>query len=309
MKASSSSKWLIAFMTILLLSGCATAVHVPDSGKPSGGLREESPVETSGQEESDTMLATVNGEEITANEYNEKLKQLSAFERAAYRSEEGHKEFLNTLIRQRLMLQQARKIGLDKDEEVQKKIEAVMKGVTERVLIETLIAREVMDKIVVTDKEAKAYYDQHQDEFSEKEKVRARHILVTTEEEAQTIRQELEGGADFAKLAEAKSKDQHTAKQGGDLGYFERDRMIPEVEETSFRLKVGEMSDIVKTRFGYHIIKLEDKKDASLKEFYEVSDEIKKKLISDKQREGYQKWLRQLEEESKIKVDEDFFKK
>ncbi len=299
---------LTAFLTILLLGVCTTAARASESDKSTGELQEKNVAETVEQKEEEEVLAIVNGEEITINEYNEKLKQLSNFEKARYRGEEGHKEFLNALVQQKLMVQKAKKMGLDKDEEVQKKIEALMQEVTKRVLVEALVEREVLDKVVVTNKEAKKYYDKNKKEFQEKEKVRARHILVATEEEAKKICQELEKGTDFAKLAEEKSSDQKTAKQGGDLNYFGRGRMTPEFEKVAFNLKVGEVSDIVKTQFGYHIIKLEDKKEASTKEFYEVSDDIKKKLLSGKQREEYQKWLSKIKKKAKIKINEDFFK-
>ena len=109
------------------------------------------------------------------------------------------------------MVQKAKEMGLDKDEEVRNETEVLIREVTERVLVETLVKREILDKTVVTDKEAKAYYDEHKDEFKEKEKVRARHILVATEEEAQEIHQELEKGADFAKLAQEKSIDKRAS--------------------------------------------------------------------------------------------------
>ncbi len=300
--------YLTGLLIILLLSGCATIPNITDNGRSAGELKEKSVTEAVNQKE-ESVLAIVNGEVITIDEYNEKLKRLSTFEKARYRGEEGHKEFLNALVHKKLMVQNARKMGLDKDAEVQKKIEALMQEVTERVLIEKLIELEIWGKVVVTDKEAKAYYDKHKDEFQEKEEVRISHILVATEEEAQKIRQELEKGADFAELAREKSIDQNAAKQGGDLGYFERGRLLPEFEKVTFGLKVGEVSDVVKTKFGYHIVKLEDKKEAAIKEFYEVSDEIKKKLISGKQQEEYQNWLRQMEEKSKIEIDENFFSK
>ena len=300
--------YLTALLIILLLSGCATVPNITDNGRSAGELKEKSVTEAAKQKE-ESVLATVNGEVITIDEYNEKLKRLSTFEKARYRGEEGHKEFLNALVHKKLMVQNARKMGLDKDAEVRKKIEALMHEVAERVLVEKLIEREIWNKVVVTDKEAKAYYDKHKGEFQEKEEVRISHILVATEEEAQKIRQELEKGADFAELAKEKSIDQNTAKQGGDLGYFERGRLLPEFEKVTFGLEVGEVSDVVKTKFGYHIVKLEDKKEASIKEFYEVSDEIKKKLISDKQQEEYQKWLRKMEKEAKIEINKEFFRK
>jgi peptidyl-prolyl cis-trans isomerase C len=301
--------WQTVFLIILLLSGCVKATSVTESNKPAGELQENSKVEIAGQKEEEAVLASVNGEEITVNEYNEKLTRLSAFEKARYRGEAGHKEFLNALIRQKLMVQKAKEMELDKDEDVRRKIDVLILEVTEKVLVETLVEREVIAKTVVTDKEAKAYYDEHKDEFNEKERVRVRHILVATEEEAQKILQELEAGADFVKLAESKSIDENTATRGGDLGYFERGRMVPEFEQVSFDLQVGEISDIVKTTFGYHIIKLDEKQEASVKEFYEISDDIKEKLLSQKQQEEYRKWLNQLEKEAKLKIDEDFFQK
>jgi len=301
-----ADRYLTIFLAILLLSGCTTATHLTDSSNPTGKLQEKIVVETVGRKEEEVVLAIVNGEKITINEYNEKLKQLPVYEKAKYRGEEGHKEFLDALIRHKLMVQQAKKIGLNKDEEVQKKIDALMQEVTERVLVDTLVERDVLGKVVVTNGEAKAYYDKHKEEFKERAKVRIRHILVATEEEAHKIRQELEKGADFVGLAKEKSINQNTAKRGGDLGYFERGKIPPAFEKVSFDLKVGEVSSVVKAKSGYHIIKLEDKKEASIKEFYEVSDAIKKKLISNKRREEYQKWLRQLEEKAEIEIKTTF---
>lgn len=295
--------WETVCLIVLLTSGYAAA----ENGDDSTERETEGVAEIAVQQEEKAALAVVNGEKITMDEYNKRLKQLSAYERARYREEEGHKEFLNTLVRQKLMVQKAEETGLKEDEEVRLKIEELMQQVTENVLVETVVKREVLDKAVVSVKEAKSYYKEHQDEFGEKEKAKARHILVETEEEALEVRQALEKGADFAELAKEKSIDQHTAEQGGELDYFERGRMLPEFEKACFDLKVGEISDIVKTRFGYHIIKLEDKQEASVKEFYEVSDEIKKKLIVGKQQEDYQKWLRQLEKEAEIEMNEDFF--
>lgn len=300
--------YLITFIIALLLSGCATTAQIADSDRIGDESQGEETAELADQEEAEEVLVVVNGEEITINEYNEKLKQLSVYEKARYRGEEGHKKFLQALIRRKVMVQEARKKELDKDVEVQKKIEVLVQEMTERVLMETLAKKEVWERVVVTDKEAKTYYDEHNEEFMEKEKARVRQILLATEEEAQKIRQELEEGADFAKLAEEKSIDQATAKQGGDSGYLERGKMPSEFEEACFSLEIGGIGGPVKTKFGYHIIKLEDKKEASIKEFYEVSEEIKKKLISGKQQKEYQEWLRQLEEKAKIEIKTSFGK-
>jgi peptidyl-prolyl cis-trans isomerase C len=293
---------------MFLFGGCGAATHVAETDKLASKLQKAGMAKGKvTQEAGDIVIATVNGKPITMSEYNNKLKLMSPFERARYSDEDGHKKFLRTLIQRKLMLQEARRIKLDRDTEVLQKIDQLLQEITERGLIETLVEREVMNKTVVTDEEAKRYYNQHKDEFTEKEQVKARHILVLTAEVAGEIRRALENGGDFAQLAETQSIDQHTAKNGGDLGYFERGQMVPEFEKSCFGLKVGEISGVVETQFGYHIIKLEDKKEAVTKVFYEVSDEIKKRLIADKQRAEYQKWLDRLEKKAKIEMDEEFF--
>jgi peptidyl-prolyl cis-trans isomerase C len=298
--------YLVTIFTALFMIGCATTTPLDNNINPESSSQVKDATEPVGQAEEGEVLVIVNGEEITISEYNDKLKRLSTYEKAMYRGEEGHRKFLEALIQQKVMVQKAREMGLDKNEEVQTKIAALMKEVTERVLIEALIKQEILDKVVVTDEEAKAYYDEHRDEFKDKEKVRIRQIIVATEEEAQAILQELENGADFAELASRKSNDQGTAKSGGDSGYIERGMMPAILEKIYFSLKVGEISDAVKTNQGYYIVKLEDKKEASIKEFYEVSDDIKSKLTVGKQREEHQKWLRRLEEEAKIEVKSGF---
>jgi peptidyl-prolyl cis-trans isomerase C len=298
--------YLVAVFIALSMIGCATTAPLDNKTNPESSSQVKNAAESVGQAEEEEVLAIVNGEEITISDYKHKLKRLSAYEKAMYRGEEGHRRFLEALIQQKVIAQKAREMGLDKDEEVQTKIAALMKEVTERVLIEALVKQEILDKVVVTDEEAKAYYDEHRDEFKDKEKVRVRQIIVATEEEAQEILQELENGIDFAELVSRKSTDQRTAKSGGDSGYIERGKMPAVLEKIYFSLEVGEISDAVKTNQGYYIVKLEDKKEASIKEFYEVSDEIKSKLTVGKQREEHQNWLRQLEEEAEIEVESRF---
>ena len=105
------------------------------------------------------------------------------------------------------------------------------------------------------------------------EEVRARHILVESEDEAKTILTELKGGADFATLAKEKSKDPGAA-QGGDLGYFSKEQMVPEFADVAFKMYAGQLSNPVKTQFGWHVIKVEDKRVREAPEFDKVQDQI-----------------------------------
>ncbi|CAH1532759.1 Peptidyl-prolyl cis-trans isomerase ppiD [Vibrio rotiferianus] len=148
-----------------------------------------------------------------------------------------------------------------------------------------LSAEELKKQIQVSDAEVKQYYDEHLDKYSSEEQRRVAHILVEGDDEAkaQAILDELNGGADFAKLAEEKSDDFGSAENGGDLGWIERDVMDPAFEEAAFALKnVGDTTGLVKSDFGYHIIKLEELKDSVAKPFTEVAAEIKKEMVDQK---------------------------
>ena len=129
-------------------------------------------------------------------------------------------------------------------------------------------------KAALTDEALKAVYDDAIKQMANDFEVRARHILVPTEAEAKAILEELKKGTDFAELAKQKSKDPGAAAQGGDLGYFTKEQMVPEFAEVAFKLEKGQISDPVKTQFGWHIIKVEDKRKKPPPDFAQVKDQV-----------------------------------
>ncbi|MDC0611841.1 peptidylprolyl isomerase, partial [Vibrio sp.] len=140
-----------------------------------------------------------------------------------------------------------------------------------------LSADKLKNAIQVTDKEAKDYYQQHIDQYSTKEQRHVSHILIKGDDEkkAEAVLKELRDGADFAAVAEKESQDSGSAKEGGDLGWIEKGVMDPEFEKAAFALKnTGDISDVVKSSFGYHIIKLDDIKAAQAKPFDDVKNDI-----------------------------------
>jgi peptidyl-prolyl cis-trans isomerase C len=128
-------------------------------------------------------------------------------------------------------------------------------------------------KNAVTDEEMHKVYDDAVKTMTAEEEVHARHILVETEDEAKAIVEQLKGGADFATLAKEKSKDPGAA-DGGDLGYFVKGQMVPEFSEVAFKMYAGQVSNPVKSQFGWHIIKVEDKRTRAMPEFDKVKDQI-----------------------------------
>ncbi|WP_255547842.1 peptidylprolyl isomerase [Crassaminicella indica] len=130
--------------------------------------------------------------------------------------------------------------------------------------------------LALTDEKLKKYYDEHKEEYKDIQ-VRASHILVDQEEKAKELLKRVKNGEDFAKLAKENSKCS-SSKKGGDLGYFGRGKMLPEFEKAAFSLKVGEISDIVKTEYGYHIIKVTDRKEEMIK-FEDIKEYIRGVMV------------------------------
>lgn len=143
-----------------------------------------------------------------------------------------------------------------------------------------------------TDEQLKDYYEKNKANFATTpEQVKASHILVKTKEEAEAILKQLKQGADFATLAKEKSTDTATKDNGGDLGYFGRNQMEAAFETAAFSLKKGELSDVVQTQYGYHIIKVIDHKDAAIPSYDEAKADVKYQYLNEKINEGFNDWL------------------
>ena len=146
----------------------------------------------------------------------------------------------------------------------------------DKLLLETYLAAET--KKQVTDEKMRKLYEDSIKAMKPEMEIKARHILVPTEEEAKTVAAKLKAGEDFAKLAQELSKDPGSGKEGGDLGWFTTDRMVPEFSEAAQKLKPGQVSDPVKTQFGWHIIKVEDVREKKPPSYDEVKDQVQQFL-------------------------------
>lgn len=179
--------------------------------------------------------------------------------------------------------------------------------------IQALVEQSVAKDVAISDAEVHDFYTGNKDQFDSPEQARARHILVTVAEEAdEKTRQaakakaddllvQLKGGANFEELAK-KNSDCPSAPQGGDLGFFGHGQMVPEFDTAAFALKPGELSGVVTTKFGYHIIRLEEKKDAGKVPEPEVAPKIREYLASQKTGAAVEQKLKSLREKAKIEV-------
>lgn len=218
-----------------------------------------------------TVLAKVNGVAITDDDLKlaaEDLgpavpKQLQGKARDAY--------ILDYLIDGQLVAQKAVADKLDQTADFPKKLAYYR----EKLLMEALLTQTA--KGAVTDEAMKKVYEDAKKDFKPQDEIHARHILVATKEEADAALKRVKGGEDFAKVAKAVSKD--PGSEGGDLGWFTKDRMIPEFAEAAFKLQVGQISDPVKTQFGWHIIKIEGKRQTTFPPFDQVKEQLSRYVV------------------------------
>lgn len=238
-------------------------------------------------------LANVNGTSITMSDFQAKLSELPPDVRHRMVTAEGKKDFLDNLITGELLMNEAKRQGLEKEKETAKKIEEAKRDV----LINAAVQKIVSEKI--TNELTKKYYDQHGLQFSE---VHASHILVKTEEEAKDIKKQLDKGADFSELAKKHSKDPSAAQNAGDLGFFTRDRMVKSFSDKAFSMKVNQISDPVKTQYGYHIIKVLEIKPA--KKF----EELDESGIVNVKRVVFNEEIDRLKAKAKITVHDELLK-
>jgi peptidyl-prolyl cis-trans isomerase C len=150
-----------------------------------------------------------------------------------------------------------------------------------KLLMETLLKAEA--KVAVTEEALHKVYDQAVKEMGKEEEVHARHILLKTEDEAKAVLADLKKGGDFEKLAKAKSTDPSAKTNGGDLGYFAKGQMVPEFAEAAFKLNKGELSEPVKSQFGWHVIRSEDKRTKPVPEFDKVKPQLEQFVVRNAQ--------------------------
>jgi len=224
------------------------------------------PIRVSWAEDSDALVARINGVDIHESDIAFAEEEIGG-NMPSIPPEQKRDYLINYLVDMVVLSQAAEKQKLDERADVKHRLAFDHN----RLLMESLL--QDAGKASLSDAAEHKVYDEAIKQVKNEEEVRARHILVSTEDEAKAILAQLKGGADFATLAKEKSKDPGAA-EGGDLGYFTKEQMVPEFAEVAFKLNKGELSDPVKTQFGWHIIQVEDKRIKPTPTFDQVKPQI-----------------------------------
>ncbi|MCR2821546.1 foldase protein PrsA [Lederbergia panacisoli] len=256
------------------------------------------------------IVANIGGEKITQAELNDVLVK-----------QYGEKT-LNSMIEKKVIELEAKKEKVsisdkDKEKEMDTYVEQYggkdafeaalqQSGITkkdiEQEVIQYLSIKKMLEpKIKITEDEMKDYFKENKDSFDEKEQVQASHILVEDEKKAEEVEKKIKEGKDFAELAKEYSTDTGSAANGGDLGYFAKGKMVKEFEDKAFSMKIGDISEPVKTEHGYHIIKLTGKKAAKEAKYEDHKDEINDTLFNQKLQSDYPTWLEGIKAKYDIK--------
>ncbi len=259
----------------------------------------------------DNVVARVNSEVITKDELYDFLVK------------ENGQTALNSLIATKIVELEAKSQDIKATaEDVQKEIDAIaeqyggqeafeqflemygysLDDIKNNIEMNLNIKRLLEPDIKIEEDEVKAYFEANKERFDVKEQVKASHILVDSEDKAKEVKEKLLAGEDFAELAKDYSIDTGNNQQGGELGFFSRGQMVQEFEDAAFSLEIGKISDPIKTKHGYHIIKVEDRKQAKEATYEESKAAIKEILLQEKLPTSYNTWIQEKFDEYEIEI-------
>lgn len=236
----------------------------------------------------DRILAQVGGKPIYQSEIDLLIMRLGQ-KGQSYNNPQGRAVLLDELINKRLFLLDAQRNLLERDPEFKEQLAQVKED-----LLESFNVRKTVEKVKVTDEEIKKYYDEHPEQFNAGTSYNASHILVDSAEKADEIKQGIESGEYSFEDAAKKHSTCPSGQNGGSLGDFTHGQMVPEFENACDALEEGQLSEPVQTQFGWHLIKLNSKKEGGQMKFSDVKDDIRYALLSQKQQAAYQSKVNQL---------------
>jgi parvulin-like peptidyl-prolyl isomerase len=262
------------------------------------------------------VIVTVGDEIITRADLNARTAMLPPQIRGRFETESGRKQFIEQVVLVSLLSQEARRLGIDKQDAVAKKI----KEMTDNIIVQELTRQKISRDVTITDEEIEKYYKENKKDFVREEQVNVSMIMfatpggITAEDrenkkaQAEKTLKRLKDGADFADVAREVSEDQRTGRRGGITGFFRTGRREKlygkKFEKVAFELKTGEMSDVFKTERGYFIIRVDDHQPRTEQSLKKAKSRIVRKLQQVKQKEAYDNYVEGLKEKYPVKYSD-----
>jgi peptidyl-prolyl cis-trans isomerase C len=247
------------------------------------------------------VLAIVNARPVTLEELDYRWSELPPSTQARYRREGGKRKFLDELITRELLLQEARRRGLDQSPSIRQRLARHK----EQLMLEELtkdIATEAGERDEMTDQELELYYVAHAVTLLANEQIRLAQIIVPTVDQAKDLKQQLDQGADFGKLAQRFSTDTATKSKGGDVGIYKKGAVEPEVEPALVLLKPGTVSDPIKTSRGVHLIKIVSREITDKDEHAAVRQRLQQELHAENSRRRLEQLISKLKGAARVRM-------
>ena len=249
-------------------------------------------------------LVRINNVSISLEEFRQMSEKQPLEGKIRLVSERGLRDFFeNYVVTREVLYQEAKKKGLDKKKEILAKVEDFRKAM----VIDALLEEALKEKDEVSDSEIQKYYKENEDRFTEPREVKVRHIVVNSEPILKEVLVKVSKGESFEKLASNYNIDK-SREDGGNLGYIRRGQLAPsfaQFEEAAFSLRrKGEISEVVKTPYGYHLIQLEERRGTALRPFDQVKEKIRFFLQTKKKQDAYLQYVKEAKSRAKIVVNE-----
>ena len=274
----------------------------------------QSPKSVSKGSQSDkNVLARIGAKTITKTEFEARIAALPPQYQDALKDEKAKRNFLEMFMQAQLFSLAAKEEKIDKEPAIAMQIEDAVNGM----LAQEFVRRKLSAIANPTESEIKKYYEENKVQLMKPTTVKVQHLLFKLEEKAkpeevaaalakaEKARKAIAGGADFDKLVKEQSDDTETKDNGGDLGYFTQQEMVPEFAEPVFKMKVGDISQPIKSPFGYHIVKLNDRKEGSTMDLNEATPTIESTLMKAKQQSALENEIHRLKKKYKVTVAAD----
>ena len=248
--------------------------------------------------EESPVVAIVNGKSVTQREFDYRWSELPPATRTRYESQGGKKRFLDDLITREILLQEARRIGLDHSPTLQGRLERVK----EQLMLDELMRETTSAPVQITEEELQAYYDAHRATILEALQIRAAHILLATESQAKDVRHQLNQGYNFGKLAQRYSIDETTRANGGEFGVYRPGMTDPGIEQAILTLKPAIVSDPIETSAGFHLVKVISRESDEAQRLEAARQRLRQELFADKRKKQLETAFAKLRSNATVRV-------